>query len=213
MGQKEIMRSGSRSWGRGTFSRSGRRGPSRCARASWTTWHRWIPARSPTCARVSGRSPTRASSRAGADPCALRGACGEPGGPCGAGGRRGADQARDNRLPHRRGRAGIPAGIRRPQGHVSRHAAAEALPFCAVCREADRRAAALRRADPLAHHDRAAEPPGDRGLFRVAGLVRRGTPDRADVSPGHAALPFTRGPARSWRPTAGSSSIPTATAA
>ena len=61
-------------------------------------------------------------------------------------GRRGGNPPRTDGLSHRGRRPGITAGIRRSQGHVPRHAAAEAHPVRAVRGEAPGRPPLVRRA-------------------------------------------------------------------
>ena len=109
--------------------------------------------------RVAGPAPRRpAAARHRLRSRAVRAALREQGGRGGPVDRGGGDPPRQDGVPHRRGRAGLAAGIRRPQGHVSRQPPPRAHPVRPAGREAARRAEVVRHPAPLAHHDQRAEP-------------------------------------------------------
>ena len=75
--------------------------------------------------------------------------------------RRGRNPPRAHGVSHRRGRAGIPPGVRRAEGDVPGDAAAEDHAVRPVRGKAHGGAALVRRGHPVADHDGSPEPRGD----------------------------------------------------
>ena len=123
----------------------------------------------------------------------LRSPFGEQGRCGGSRGGRGGDPAREDGVSHRRRRTGLPSRVRRPQGHVPRHAPPQAHPLCPFCGKAPGRPAPVRGRHPMADHDESPEPRRHAGVFRVGGVVRPWTRDGPPLPAGKPSLLFPEG--------------------